>query len=345
MDKSELYSQLYGTLESEAGAFVVSKYLVDGSIESKLVCAGDAEQYAEVDALLQDPHATHNGPLTTVQGADGSLVVVECFMAMPRLIILGGGHISLALADLAHLCDFDTVVYDDRPSFANSQRFKTARSVICDSFANLRRHISFCPSDFVVDVTRGHLHDKECLEAVLSGVEPAYTGMIGSKRRIAIVFDQLKDEGFDAERISRICAPIGLGIGAVTPAEIAISIMAQVIEAKRMNKEGKGWVSADLEMVEGIARRGFSPDAFITVLATEGSAPTEVGCKLAMTFEGSMVGTVGGGCSEAEALRTGREVISKGGWRLLSVDLTDDSAEDEGMVCGGTIHLLVEKAC
>jgi xanthine dehydrogenase accessory factor len=299
--------------------------------------------------------AAFDGPLSLERHADGSLTLIERYRAYPRLIILGGGHIALALADIAHLLEFETIVYDDRPSFANTDRFRSASKVICDSFANLTRQVAITGADFVVSATRGHLHDKECLEALLAGVEPAYTGMIGSQRRVAIVREQLREEGFDEGRIERIYAPIGLRIGAITPAEIAISIMAQIIEIKRGVHQsnhsfgtdssapaGAATAAMDLEAVEAIAAGTFTPEALITVVATEGSVPTEVGCKLAMTYDGRTVGTVGGGCSEAEAMQAGREVIKQGGWRLITIDLTD-AAEDEGMVCGGALSVLVEQ--
>ena len=356
MDTSRLYTELYSLLDEKGTSFIISQYNSDGSITRSLVCGADQSPAsfdwgAAAGAPDGSDTITTTGPLTTITASDGSFTLIERFMAKPRLIILGGGHISVALAELAALTDFDTVVYDDRPSFANTQRFPQAKQVICDSFTKLGEHLSFGESDFVVDVTRGHQYDKLCLEAVLRGREPAYTGMIGSLRRVAIVMEQLREEGYDLERLARIHAPIGLKIGAQTPSEIAVSIIAQIIEAKRLapalsstqDNAPDRWLSCDLDLVEQVAKAGFEPEAVVTVLSTTGSVPTEVGCKLGMTYEGSIAGSVGGGCSEAEAMRIGREVINNGGWRLHEIDLTD-SAEDEGMVCGGTMQVLIEKA-
>ncbi len=342
MAEEGLYVRLGQLLDKGETVFVLSEYNTDKSISRKLVLEEDHGLQASIKELQLSPAAEHTGPLTTIQNPDGSLVLIERFMAKPRLIILGGGHISLALADMAYLTDFDTIVFDDRPSFANSERFRTAKTVICDSFSKLGEYITFGSSDFVVDVTRGHLHDKECLAVILAGPEPAYTGMIGSKRRVAIVLGDLEDAGFDKQRIGRIHAPIGLKIGAQTPSEIALSILAEIVAVKRTNQGGTQWLSSDIELVEAIAHEDYKPEAVITVLSTEGSVPTEVGCKLGMTYEGNIAGSVGGGCSEAEAMQAGREVIKNGGWKILEIDLTD-SAEDEGMVCGGTMRVLVEK--
>ena len=336
-----LYQELYKLLDGGTTAFILSEYKPDGSIAREVLSEREPERFVRMEELQQSFPSVHAGPLTTIHDPGGSLFLIERFMAKPRLIILGGGHISLALADMAYLTDFDTIVYDDRPSFANAERFSTAKAVICDAFLNLTKNITLTSSDFVVDVTRGHMHDKECLEVILSGTEPAYTGMIGSRRRVAIVLDQLASEGFDKERIARIHAPIGLKIGAQTPSEIAVAILAQIIEVKRTQQSETQWLSADIDMIERVACTGFAPEAVVTVIATQGSVPTEVGCKLGMTYEGSIAGSVGGGCSEAEAMQVGREVIQNGGWKLLEIDLTD-SAEDEGMVCGGTMQVLVE---
>jgi xanthine dehydrogenase accessory factor len=338
----ELYTQLCELLAKNESVFIHSEYGANGEMERCLLREAKADQRAKIEALQSNAAAVQQGPLTIIEHPGGGMSVLERYMARPRLIILGGGHISLALSDMAQLLDFETIIYDDRPSFANSQRFRSASQVICDSFSHLSNNISFGTSDFVVDVTRGHLHDKECLEVILSGPEPAYTGMIGSKRRVAIVMDQLAAEGFDPERIARVHAPIGLPIGGITPAEIAVSIVAQIIQVKRTQNAKTHWLSADLEALEAVATGQLVPDAMITVLATQGSVPTAVGCKLAMTYEGLLAGTVGGGCSEAEAMQVARELIKGNkGWRIHEIDLTD-SAEEEGMVCGGTMRVLIE---
>jgi len=337
MSLNSLYSELYALLNESGAASVVSHYKSDASIERKLV---PVLLDAPADEQLQGAQTTDTGAMTKTLHADGSLGLIERYTAKPRLIILGGGHISLALAEMAPHINFDTIIYDDRPSFANTQRFAKAKTVICDSFSRLSQHLSLGEGDYVVSLTRGHLHDKQCLEVILQGQEPAYTGMIGSRRRATLVFEQLRNEGFNEERIARIHSPVGLSIGAQTPSEIAVSIMAQIIKVKRNKTQPQ--FCAELDLVEQVALKGFAPEAVITVLATEGSVPTEVGCKLGMTYEGSTAGTIGGGCSEAEAMRVGREVIKNSTWQLLDIDLTD-SAEDEGMVCGGTMQVLIEK--
>lgn len=342
MTVSTLYTELNEKLGEGKTVGLLTSYDINGSITRHLMLEGSPEFTEAEQQLTQNPGAIQTGSLLSSFGEDGSYTLLERFMAKPRLIILGGGHIAFALAEIAALTNFDVFVYDDRPSFVNTERFPSAKQVICDAFPNLGKHFTFGASDFIVDVTRGHQHDRECLEVILSGKEPAYTGMIGSARRVAIVMDQLREEGYSAERIERIHAPIGLRIGAQTTSEIAISIIAEIIAVKRTGAGKTQWLSGDLDLIEAVACKGFMPEAIITVLSTEGSVPTEVGCKLGMTYEGAIAGSVGGGCSESDAMQIGREVIKKGGWRIHEVDLTD-SAEDEGMVCGGTMRVLIEK--
>ena len=280
----------------------------------------------------------------------GNTIILERFMPRPRMIVFGGGHIAVPLARVASMLRFDVTVYDDRPNFANRERFPDAGEVICDSFSRVAELVSIRPSDYVVIVTRGHKHDEDCLRAILSGIPPYYTGMIGSRRRTAIVRQQMKREGFDADRIDALHSPIGLAIGAVTPEEIVISIMAEAVKERRMKfswTDGGSAVSrggesdADMELLECLARGGEEDCAVITVISAEGSTPRSAGAKMIARLDGSSVGTIGGGCAEAEVLRTAREIIKDGGWKFQTVDMTD-SADENGMVCGGVMTVLIE---
>ena len=145
--------------------------------------------------------------------------IKEPMLPKERLIILGGGHIALPVCEFSAKCGFEVYVVDDRPAFANDARFPWAAGVICDSFENGIAQLKITPYDFVVVITRGHRHDADCLRAILPGKQPAYLGMIGSKRRVRGLLDMLVEEGFSKENIERICTPIGLNIGAVTPEE------------------------------------------------------------------------------------------------------------------------------
>jgi xanthine dehydrogenase accessory factor len=342
MSTQELYVQLLEALKRGASAAVVSHYGSDGSVDKRMVSTEKPDAWLELEEFLAQPGMVMSGPVTSHVAEDGGLTVIERYHTKSRLLILGGGHIALALVQMAKLVEFEVVLYDDRPAFANTERFPHADKVICDGFDRLVERLDFRENDYVVIVTRGHQHDFECLEAVLAGPEPVYTGMIGSKRRVAIVKGQLKEAGFDEHRLARIHAPIGLRIGALTPAEIAVSIMAEIIAVKRLEHADVSYLSCDLTVVEALASSPKAVEAMITVYDTTGSVPIDTGAKLSMTYEGDITGTIGGGCSEAGAMQVAREVIRTGGWRTHTIDLAD-SAEEDGMVCGGEMRVIIER--
>lgn len=162
---------------------------------------------------------------------------VEVQHRPPQLIIVGAGHVAQPLAQLGKLCDFTVTVLDDRPQFANRQRFPQADEVLALPLREtMRRWAAEGRLDldtYIVLVTRGHQHDIDCLLELLD-TPLGYIGMIGSQRRVRTVFDLLSAEmGIPSEKFDRVYAPIGLAIGARTPAEIAICIMAEIINVLR----------------------------------------------------------------------------------------------------------------
>jgi xanthine dehydrogenase accessory factor len=166
--------------------------------------------------------------------ADGQVeLFVEVQRRPPTLLIAGAGHIAQPLSALGKLIDFEVVVLDDRPQFASPERFPQADRVITAPFRATLRDWPFDADTFIVLVTRGHSQDVECLLEVLDS--PArYIGMIGSKRRVRAVFDLLEEEqGIPREKFDRVYAPIGLDVGAETPAEIGVSIIAEIVKIYR----------------------------------------------------------------------------------------------------------------
>jgi len=329
-----LYDKLVTALEDGHSAFIETVCSPDGSVSKRVVSRKTPDT---------TKNAIANKPLSYSYSEDGVLTVIEKYLPRPRMIILGGGHIALALVQMARACEFYTVVFDDRPAFANTERFNAADEVICDDFSKLFERVRIRTTDYVVIVTRGHKHDQRCLEGVLKGEEPAYTGMIGSRRRIAIVMKQLLNAGFSQARLADVYSPIGLRIGAVTPAEIAVAILAETIEVKRLKPTKADSTSCDIETAYLLAKYGEQTDALITILETHGSVPRETGAKMSMSYEGAIVGTIGGGCAESDVMQDARTVIREGGWRTVTVDMTD-TAEEDGMVCGGYMTVIIERA-
>ena len=158
-----------------------------------------------------------------------------CIEAPARLIIAGAGHVGAAVAKLAVGLDFQVIVIDDRGDLANGDRLPPP---ICPIVGDIERTLgaqSIDARSFVVIVTRGHNHDEQALHAVIDS-DAGFIGMIGSRRKVKLIFDDLVTLGVDPEKLKRVHAPIGLPIGGVTVPEIAVSIIAELIQVRRSDK-------------------------------------------------------------------------------------------------------------
>jgi xanthine dehydrogenase accessory factor len=158
-------------------------------------------------------------------------VFVEPILPQPVVYIFGGGHISMALAKSAGAAGFGIVIIDDREQFANQERFPMAQELYTsyeDAFSRIQPNAS----SYLVIVTRGHRDDMRVL-AWAARTEARYVGMIGSKRKVLSVYQALEKEGYAPEEFSKVFAPIGLEIGALSPEEIAVSITAELVAIRR----------------------------------------------------------------------------------------------------------------
>lgn len=282
----------------------------------------------------------------TDDGRGGQVTYTRNFVPPQRLILLGGGHISLALCRFASELDFAVTVADDRPAFANAARFPGAERVVCDSFPAAIQALQIGPYDSVAVLTRGHRWDGDCLRQIFTGLQPGYLGLIGSRRRVTGLFALLREEGFDPALMESVHTPIGLEIGAVTPREIAISILAELIACRRREKPQGTLLEqedADLELLEGLARAD-RPLAVAVVVRQTGSTPVHTGAMMTVDALARTAGTVGGGCGEQEIIRAALGVLRTGRAALATVDMRGDIAEEEGMVCGGTMDVWIEPA-
>ena len=158
-------------------------------------------------------------------------VFVEPLEPSPELYVFGAGHVGYFVAKLAHEVAFKVHVVDDREKFANVERFGPGFDVIVDHIPTWLATHTLPPTAYAVIVTRGHTHDLDALRA-LTASPHRYLGLIGSKAKVKRIFDVLLEEGMQAESLKGIHAPIGLDIGAITPQEIAVSILAELIAVK-----------------------------------------------------------------------------------------------------------------
>ena len=158
-------------------------------------------------------------------------VYIEPIEPSPELYVIGAGHVGFHLARLAHEVGFRVHVVDDREKFANTERFPTADEIIVDDIPAWIARTELPPHAYMVIVTRGHTNDLEALRA-LAPRELRYLGLIGSRAKVARIFDELASSAMPAGQLRHVHAPIGLDIGAVTPQEIAVSILAELIAVK-----------------------------------------------------------------------------------------------------------------
>jgi len=162
------------------------------------------------------------------------LVYIEPNVPDPQVIILGAGHVGKALAKLARFSGFRVTVVDDRPEFANRENIPDADELIVRDFARVFESVPAEKEAFIVVATRGHNHDLDAVRAAL-GTGAAYIGLLGSRRKKALLHRSLEESGFSPQDIGRVRIPVGLEIGSVTPEEIAVSVMAQIIQQRRKN--------------------------------------------------------------------------------------------------------------
>ena len=158
-------------------------------------------------------------------------MVIEPVQVSSRLYIFGAGHVSQYISKIAVMVDFSVTVIDDREEFANQQRFPEADSILVRSLPDAISELVFTGREYVAIVTRGHQFDAAVLQEVLKK-RTKYVGMIGSRRKVGIIFDHMRQSGFGDEAIKAVHAPIGLPINAETPQEIAVSILAELIKTR-----------------------------------------------------------------------------------------------------------------
>ena len=159
-------------------------------------------------------------------------IFLEPILPTPVLYICGAGHVGMHLAKIAAHTGFDTIAVDDRPTFANRERFPDAKEIHAEPWEDAFEKLAPNESSYIVVVTRGHRDDMRVLRWAVS--TPArYIGLIGSKRKVIEIYKVLKSEGIAREKLERVHAPIGIAIGALTPEEIAVSIAAELIAVRR----------------------------------------------------------------------------------------------------------------
>lgn len=344
---TEIYKTLLEDLNKGEEVALITKYNLETKKVEKNIYNLEELEGKNLEYVNK---AKEKNLIANIKINDEESVLAEVFKREHRLIVFGAGHVGYHLCHFASKVGFNTIVVDDRPYFANKEKFGDDIQVICNTFENAFEILDIHEEDYVVIVTRGHKHDKFCLEKILSLDELNYIGMIGSKRRVKIMKEELIEEGYSKEKIENIYSPIGLNIGAVTPEEIAISILAEIISVKRIGKLAvknepiKVSNSCELnkDVLEALAKSQNEKMSLVTVISTKGSTPRKEGSKMIVYDSGKIIGTIGGGCAEAKIIKDAALMAGSKNLKIETIDMTGEIAEEEGMVCGGKMTVLIE---
>jgi len=211
-DGSTVGSAGGGALEEAIRKASLEQFRMQGTRLARLTAAGEEVDDRSVDSDFD--------------------VMIEVVQSPPVLLIVGAGHIGRSLCKLGAEVGFEVTVLDDRPDYANEERLPEATRVLCEDFEPALERFPINRNTYIVMVSRGHKQDELSLRKVVNS-NAAYVGMIGSKRRTSTVLQHLQDEGFPQVALDAVHTPIGLDIGAETPEEIAVSIMAEIIMTRR----------------------------------------------------------------------------------------------------------------
>ena len=316
--------------------------------EKMIVSAGEPVWMSDDDGFFSlhasEALTAEDGTLTEI---GGERVFAELLGNEKKMVICGAGHVSMPVIRIAKMMGFRVTAIDDREQFVQNALDNGADEAVCSGFEEALSSIPGDPDTFFIIVTRGHLSDSECLLSIVK--KPyAYIGMIGSRRKVGMVKQLLTDKGIAQEVIDSVHTPIGLDIGAETPEEIAVAIMAEIIEVKNKTRKSTG-IPADI--MKALLSDERWPAVLATIISKKGSSPRTAGTRMLVEEGGAITGTIGGGCAEATVIAYASEVLRNLGDKekheasdpvIMHVDMTGKNVAESGMICGGAIEVLLE---
>ena len=233
-DVIEFFKTIYELLQSGGGGTLITLIRDEADAlapDNRMLVKKDSRMFGTIPSVKLPEHAVR-AHLLEEKETDRTLFL-EPVIQNPELLLFGGGHISTFVSPLAKTIGFQVSIFDDLSDFANRARFPEADEIYNMSYRDAFEKIAVTESSYIVIVTRGHMGDKDILELALkSQVSPAYIGMIGSIRKRDKIYKALMDSGTSRQKLTGVHSPIGLNIGAQTPEEIAVSIIAEIIQIK-----------------------------------------------------------------------------------------------------------------
>ena len=276
---------------------------------------------------------------------DGRRIYTEILGNTKKIVICGAGHVSLPIIRLCKMIGCHVTVIEDREQYAALAGSAGADQVVCDAFESALAGIPGDQDTYFIIVTRDHQWDTLCLKLIAQKPH-GYIGMMGSARRVKLVKEHLIQEGLDEETIRSVHSPIGLKINAATPEEIAVSIVAEIIQVKNEKKDSV-YPSEILRAILGGPHETALPGRKImaTIVSKQGSAPRDPGTKMLLTEAGTQVGTIGGGYTEACIVSGMQSMLAEEhpAPRLIQVNLMAEDIHAQGEICGGLIDIWLEE--
>ena len=332
----------FNALHDREGDFLLATVLEGPAQGERVLLRNTAPVWPEELPAFWGKHLPALAAVTSsgILKSAGQRIFVERFGAAPQLVVCGGGHVGASVVRLAKLLGLPVCALEDRPEFAEQLRQAGADPVLCQPFEEGLAAVSGGAECYFVVVTRAHSCDVQCLTAILQK-PAAYVGMMGSRGRAALVRRQLTEAGLDPARVEQLRAPIGLAIGAKTAEEIALSILAQIVQVKSTRSLTEGFPPAILEAFRALQ----TPAVLATIVSRHGSTPREVGSKMLVLPEGRAVGSVGGGIMEYRIQQLAGKMLAGAAAPAQLVDLTTDGTGDDAAIaaCGGSMQVFLQR--
>ena len=310
---------------------------------TRALFAWEKKQYVQIlcddtfpEVWIREIRGLSRGSEGLLEKAD-TKVFLEQILRERKLVICGGGHVSMALIQMGLMLDFSITVIEDRKVFADRARAAGAQHVICGPFEEVLDTIEGDLRTAFVIMTREHAYDVHCLRRILE--KPcAYTGLMGSRSRTGQIRRQLLAEGITPQRLDQVQMPVGLPISARTPAEIALSVMAQIVQVMNTRDVGEGFPPGMLEEMSGMSGSEEVSEILAMIVEKRGEGPRRPGTKMLVREDGTFLGTVGGGYAEAVILQTAGKMFREGCRKscLVRADMKKGA-----MYCGGETTLFL----
>lgn len=233
-----LFKQLSTVIENGGRGALISVISPDKSLQK--VFTEDTDQIDPAGDVGLSPEAIESvkklvakEQVAKVTLNNGTEIFIEIICEQPMVFIFGAGHLSYYISRYANSLGFRVTVCDDRAEFANRERFPDADAIVVESFDKVFDRIDVQDDSYLVIVTKGHKYDEIVLEQAVK-TNAKYVGMIGSKRKTSTILQRLREKGIPKETLKRVYSPIGISIGAVTPEEIALSIVCELVKIRRL---------------------------------------------------------------------------------------------------------------